>query len=86
MRPMIKPDGFNCWEYVLMYVDDILVISHEPEKLMESLSALYRLKEDPLAKKEYPRNISERILGSSTFHRVETPLGSCRLTPMSRRL
>ena len=30
MRPAIKPDGFNYWEYVLCYVDNILTISHDP--------------------------------------------------------
>ena len=62
MRPMIKPDGFEYWEYVLIYVDDILVVSHEPERLMESLSALYRLKEDPLTKKGY--GVPKKYLGA----------------------
>jgi hypothetical protein len=29
MRPNCKPDGTKYWEYVLCYVDDILVVSHD---------------------------------------------------------
>ena len=30
MRPAIKPDGEKYYEYILVYVDDILCISHKP--------------------------------------------------------
>ena len=30
MKKNTKPDGFKYWEYVLCYVDDVLVVSHEP--------------------------------------------------------
>ena len=38
MRKSKKPDGFTYWEYILCYVDDILVISHEPMKTMDMIS------------------------------------------------
>jgi hypothetical protein len=38
MRESKKPDGFTYWEYILCYVDDILVISHEPMKTMDMIS------------------------------------------------
>ena len=41
-----------------------MVISHEPEKLMESVSALYRLKEDLKIKKGY--GISTNYLRGDT--------------------
>ena len=39
--------GLTYWEYVLIYVDDILVISEKPTPVMETLEKLYRLKTDP---------------------------------------
>jgi len=46
MRPKTKPDGFEYWEYVLCYVDDILAISHDPMAVMEYLKSHYTLKND----------------------------------------
>jgi hypothetical protein len=45
MRPQVKPCGFKYWEYVLVYVDDVLVLSHDPHKVMDHLSQKYTLKE-----------------------------------------
>ena len=28
LRPAVKPDGFEYYEYILCYVDDVLCISH----------------------------------------------------------
>jgi hypothetical protein len=33
----IKPDGFHYYEYVLVYVDDLLVLSHQGHKTMKAL-------------------------------------------------
>ena len=38
MRPAVKPNGENYWEYVLCYVDDVLVISHQTKIVMEGIS------------------------------------------------
>jgi hypothetical protein len=40
-----KPDGFEYYEYGLVYVDDLLVLSHQPEMTMKSLEEFYRLKD-----------------------------------------
>ena len=45
MKPKIKPNGEKYWEYVLIYVDDILVMSHEPKAVMDYLASKYTLKE-----------------------------------------
>ena len=45
MRENTKPDGFKYWEYCLCYVDDVLVVSHAPQKVMDGLSKRYTLKE-----------------------------------------
>ena len=53
MQPAVKPDSTKYYEYVLIYVDDILVISHRASMIMDNLSALYRLKESPSNGKRY---------------------------------
>jgi Reverse transcriptase (RNA-dependent DNA polymerase) len=44
MKAKGKPNGDAYWEYVLVYVDDILCISHEPQKFMDMLGDKYTLK------------------------------------------
>ena len=41
---MVKPDGFEYYEMVLIYVDDILCCSHAPKGTMDALAELYELK------------------------------------------
>jgi hypothetical protein len=45
MWPAIKDSGQTYYEYVFVYVDDILVLSVNPQAIMNTLSILYRLKE-----------------------------------------
>ena len=52
-RPAVKPDGFKYYEYILVYVDDILLISHDAKALGDYLSTQYRLKEGPEKPKRY---------------------------------
>jgi hypothetical protein len=40
-----KPNGFTYYAYVLVYVDDVLVVSHNANKTMTALSKLFRLKD-----------------------------------------
>jgi hypothetical protein len=44
MRPAIKADGSKYYEYVLCYVDDLLVVSEHPKRIMEWLEAKFVLK------------------------------------------
>jgi hypothetical protein len=44
MRAGVKPNGDKYWEYVLCYVDDLLVISHNPKAVMDFLAKRYTLK------------------------------------------
>jgi hypothetical protein len=43
--PAVTPDGFEYYEYVLIFVDDILHMSHNPGDTMGTLAKLYELKE-----------------------------------------
>jgi hypothetical protein len=46
-RAASKEDGFPFpyYEYVLVYVDDLLVLSHQGDKMMKALEEFYRLKD-----------------------------------------
>ncbi len=52
-RAACKEDGFEYYEYLLVYVDDILAISHKPGIIMKTIQKQYRLKEEPMAPKQY---------------------------------
>jgi len=46
MRPGIRHDGSNYWQYVLLYTDDILAIMEDPETFLRNeLSQIFTLKE-----------------------------------------
>jgi hypothetical protein len=44
-RPATKPNGFQYYEYIFVYVDDLLVLSHQPAIIMKGLEEYYRLKD-----------------------------------------
>jgi Reverse transcriptase (RNA-dependent DNA polymerase) len=63
MRPAVKPNGDKCYDYVLIYVDDLLVCSIDPDGIMSTLADVYRLKEDPKTKKKW--DIPSHYLGAN---------------------
>jgi hypothetical protein len=49
MRAAIQSDGSECYEYILLYTDDALVVSGCPEKLLrEELGRFFILKEESI--------------------------------------
>lgn len=36
-RPAVKPDGEEYYEYVLCYVDDVLTISYDTDRVMKQI-------------------------------------------------
>jgi len=52
-RPATKSCGFEYYEYILVYVDDILVVSATPLPVMHTIRQAYRLKDEPSAPKDY---------------------------------
>ena len=49
MRPAIKSDGTKCHDYVLLYVDDSLVVSENAESILRNeLGRYYELKEESI--------------------------------------
>ena len=45
MHPNVKENGELYYEYLAIYVNDILVIGENPKQTMDCLAKLYRLKE-----------------------------------------
>jgi hypothetical protein len=60
MRKAVKPCGFIYWEYLLAYVDDILIISHHPQAIVNSLSQSMTFKQGSIGP---PKN----YLGADVF-------------------
>jgi hypothetical protein len=58
MKPGVKPDGFKYYQYILVYVDDILHLSHDPTIVISALSNMYELKKESVG-------IPERYLGAN---------------------
>ena len=52
IRPATKPCGFEYYEMLLVYVDDILCISHDTSLTEKALKATYRLKDDSTGEPE----------------------------------
>jgi hypothetical protein len=50
LRPVVKPDAFKYYEYVLCYVDNVLRISADPKKKMRRIQEDFILKDDKIAK------------------------------------
>ena len=48
IRKNTRPNGEPYYEMLLVYVDDILIISHDTKPVIEALSTQFRLKEDSL--------------------------------------
>lgn len=44
MRKATKANGFHYWEYILVYVDDVLVISEHPDRIMEAIGSAFTIK------------------------------------------
>jgi hypothetical protein len=42
-KPRAKENGFKYYEYLLVYVDDVLILSHNPKVHLEAIQAQYEL-------------------------------------------
>jgi len=52
-RPATKNNGFEYYDYILVYVDDILVVSAELMPIMKTIQQAYRLKETTAPPTDY---------------------------------
>ena len=44
MRKATKSNGLKYWEYILVYVDDVLVISEHPDRIMDGIAGAFTIK------------------------------------------
>jgi hypothetical protein len=49
----VKGDGETYYEYVLMYVDDILAISCDPKAILADIQSTFKLKNDKIEPPEF---------------------------------
>ena len=56
-RKASRPSGETYYEYLIVYVDDIICVSHQPQKWMDILAATYRLRDVGVPKKFLGSNI-----------------------------
>ena len=70
MRPAVKDNVFKYWEYVLVYVDDVLCISDKPELTMAGIQRKFKLKDDKI---EEP----SMYLGASLSRMINAENKSC---------
>jgi hypothetical protein len=68
MKPMVDRNGFAYYAYILVYVDDVLIIDKEPSRFMEMLKDNYTVKPDSIG-------VPERYLGAD-IRKVELSDGS----------
>ncbi|KAI2506217.1 Reverse transcriptase (RNA-dependent DNA polymerase) [Fragilaria crotonensis] len=69
IRPAVKPDGFKYYyEMVLVYVDDILCISHDPKSTMAGIQETLKLKDDKIEKPEnyLGAQLAQMVIGGQT--------------------
>jgi Reverse transcriptase (RNA-dependent DNA polymerase) len=64
LRAAIKGDGEEYYEYVLMYVDDILVISIDPRSILEDVQRTFKLKNDKIEPPDFylGAKLQEKVL------------------------
>ncbi len=64
IRPAVKPDSFEYYEMTLVYVDDIMCISHDPKATMKGIKTAFKLKDDKVEKPEnyLGAQLSQRVI------------------------
>ena len=46
MKPMVRPDdGFNYYAFVLIYVDNLVIIHHDTESVLRRIDKYFKLKQ-----------------------------------------
>jgi hypothetical protein len=50
IKPITKINGVVYYEYIFVYVDNLLVLSENPQAILKTIGDIYRLKNDSIAK------------------------------------
>ena len=64
LRKAAKPDGSEYYELLLVYTDDILIVSHRPREVMMQLDQNFLVKKDSIEK---PKTYLGTQIGEYTF-------------------
>ena len=48
LKKRTRPDGSEYYTYILIYKDDIIIVSHDPDIYVKQLQAAYYVKEDSI--------------------------------------
>ena len=51
-RAATKPDGEHYYEYILVYVDDIIAVSHKARDMMSEICSVFKFKNNKVSKPE----------------------------------
>jgi hypothetical protein len=62
MRAKTKPDGFKFWSYILVYTDDLFVVDHEPQVIMDYMSSQYTLNPGSVQEPDSYLGAQEQVL------------------------
>ena len=67
IRPGIKPDGFEYYEMMLVYVDDVLCVSHDPHPTMKGIQGTFKLKDDKIEEPEsyLGAQLAQKMIGGT---------------------
>ena len=79
IRAQTKLDGTDYYEMLLVYVNDILVLSHDMKPIMDGISAQFRLKKDSLGplKQYLGATIKIHTDGEGDTFFTRTPIAPC---------
>ena len=47
-RPVVKPDGFEYYELILCFVNDLLAMSHAAIEVLETVKSVFKFKDDKI--------------------------------------
>ena len=53
MRSAINEEGESYWEYILLYTDDVLCISHKPVDVLAEIRRHFKLKKKLIGEPKY---------------------------------
>ena len=89
MKEACKKNGFKYYEYILVYVDDLLIISHQPKLIGTYLQTQYRFKDEPaeptrylgadIEKLEHMSDPDKTIWGMSSYSYVKDAIKTVEL-------
>lgn len=75
MRPAVKPDGTRYYSYILCYVDDILTVDTDAERIMKEIGDdRFRFKNDKIAEPDtyLGAKIKKRILNGQSMWTISS--------------